>query len=366
MRRPLPFSKTTVATRGAEPRVCVSGPMDAFAGTVGDIGERAIIERIRARLAPPPAWVAVGVGDDAAVLTPERNRAEVITADSLVEGVHFDRAYVPPAAIGHKALAVNLSDLAAMGAEPRAALLSLVLPAHLAVADLDGLLDGFLGLAARYGVALVGGNITRSPGPLVVDVTATGVVKARRVLTRSGARPGDDVYVSGMVGSAAAGLAACRAGCSEGAGALAAPDCVERFLTPDPRVRLGQLIGRCGIVTACMDLSDGLSDALHQVAEASEVGAIVEADAIPVPETARALLRQLAGDGWLEAAVAGGEDYELLFTAPPRRRRSLAAVLRRANGVACTRIGRVTRAREVLLRRPGGDGAFPKGFAHFQ
>jgi thiamine-monophosphate kinase len=339
--------------------------MDAFAGTVGDIGERAIIERIRTRLAPPPAWVALGVGDDAAVLTPERNRAEVITTDSLVEGVHFDRAYVPPAAIGHKALAVNLSDLAAMGAEPRAALLSLVLPASLAVPDLDALLDGFLALAARHRVALVGGNITRSPGPLVVDVTATGVVKARRVLTRSGARPGDDLYVSGTVGSAAAGLAACQAGSADEV-AMAAVDCRERFLTPDPRVRLGQLIGRCGIVTACMDLSDGLSDALHQVCEASGVGVIVEAETIPVAETARALLQRSAGDGWLDAAVSGGEDYELVFTAPPRRRRSVAAVLKRANGVACTRIGRVTRAGEVVLRRPEGDRAFPKGFAHFR
>jgi thiamine-monophosphate kinase len=353
-----------IATRGVEPRVAFSGPMSVIPGTVGDIGERAIIERIRARLAPPPAWVALGVGDDAAVLRPERNRAEVVTTDCLVEGVHFDRAYVPPAAIGHKALAVNLSDLAAMGAEPRAALLSLVLPAGLTIAELDAFLDGFLGLAARYGVALVGGNVTRSPGPLVVDVTATGVVKARRVLTRAGARPGDDVYVSGQVGCAAAGLALCR---EAGAAGEAADDgCRERFLTPEPRVRLGQLIGRSGLVSACMDLSDGLADAVLQVTAASGVGAIVEASTIPVPDEARAVLQRLSGDRWLDAAVAGGEDYELLFTASPRRRRSVAAVLQRANGLVCTRIGRITRAPDVVLRRPEGDGAFPEGFAHFQ
>ena len=149
------------------------------------------------------------MGDDAAVVEPARNRAEVITTDALVEGVHFDRAYVPASAIGHKALAVNLSDLAAMGAEGRAALLSLVLPGAMRVAEFDALLDGWFALAGRYAVTLVGGNISRSPGPLVVDVTAIGTVKPRRVLTRSGARPGDGIYVSGSVGAACAGRLAC-------------------------------------------------------------------------------------------------------------------------------------------------------------
>jgi thiamine-monophosphate kinase len=378
--------------------------------TVGEIGERAIIERIRARLSPPPAWVAIGIGDDAAVIRPERNRAEVITTDALVEGVHFDRAYVPAAAIGHKALAVNLSDLAAMGAEPRAALLSLVLPADLSVADLDAILDGLLGLANRHGVALVGGNVARSPGPLLLDVTATGVVKPRRVLSRTGARPGDDIYVSGLVGAAAAGLLLCQrqagaprersmadestspsnpvsagldaASSSKPASAAldAAPPwnpdsagldpasaaCVDRFLRPEPRLRLGQLLARSGVVTSCIDLSDGFADAVQQVATASRVGAIIEADAIPVPDAARAVLGDGVGAGWLEAAIAGGEDYELLFTAPPRRRRALSSALQHAQGVSCTKIGRVTRDRRLRLRRATGDEALPVGFAHFR
>jgi thiamine-monophosphate kinase len=349
-------------------------------GTVGEVGERAIIERIRARLAPPPPWVALGVGDDAAVLRAERNRAEVLTSDALVEGVHFDRAYVPAASIGHKALAVNLSDLAAMGAEPRAALLSLVLPAALPVGDLDAMVGGLLALAAIYGVALVGGNVARSPGPLMIDVTATGVVKPRRVLTRAGARPGDDVYVSGQVGAAAAGLRLCRDDDSTWRPALAGRDddddenhCVRRFLDPEPRVRLGQLLAKSGVVTACIDLSDGLADAVQQVAAASRVGAIIEAAEIPVPDAAR---RVLAGQGsgaaspedsWLRAAITGGEDYELLFTSPPRRRRTLMASLRHAQGVACTKIGRITRDRRLVLRRgEGGDEALPAGFAHFR
>jgi thiamine-monophosphate kinase len=352
---------------------------DPAFGTVGDLGERAIIERIRTRLPPPPPWVAIGIGDDAAVVRPERNRAEVITTDSFVEGVHFDRAYVPPAAIGHKSLAVNLSDLAAMGAEPRAALLSLVLPATLLVSDLDAILDGFLALADRYEVALVGGNIARSPGPLVLDVTATGVVKPRRVMTRAGARPGDDIYVSGEIGAAAAGLALCRTGQCEdvagGAGRVADPDqqaagsdasaCRRRFLAPEPRMRLGQLLGRNAIATACVDLSDGLADAVQQLGAASGVGAIIEADVLPVPAAARSALAAGRGD-WLEAALAGGEDYELLFTAPSRRRRKLQGVLQHARGLTCTRIGRVTANTALVLRRAGADAPLPQGFAHFR
>ena len=165
-----------------------------------------MIERIRSRLAAPPPWVIVGVGDDAAVVEPERNRVEVLTVDAIVEGVHFDRAFVPPGAIGHRALAVNLSDLAAMGAAPRLVLLSMALPSTLPLADFDAMVGGFAALAGRFRVQVVGGNLTRTHGPLTIDVTAIGTVKRRQALTRAGARPGDDLYVSGSLGSARAGL----------------------------------------------------------------------------------------------------------------------------------------------------------------
>jgi thiamine-monophosphate kinase len=339
--------------------------MDAALDTVGDIGERAVIDRIRAKLVPSPAWVAIGIGDDAAVLLPERNRAAVITTDVLVEGIHFDRAFTPPAAIGHKALAVNLSDLAAMGAEPRAALLSLVLPRGLRVEDLDAMVDGLLALALRHGVSLVGGNVASSPGPLLLDVTATGVVKPRRVLTRAGARPGDDIYVSGEIGAAAAGLLLCRRHAG-GDRAEGEASCQTRFLMPEPRIRLGQLLGRNGIATACVDLSDGLGDAVRQIASASGVGAIIEADAVPVPDAARAVLASSAGGDWLNAAMSGGEDYELLFTVSSRRRRKLRGVLQHAQGLACTRIGRVTANGRLVLRRADGEAPLPGGFSHFR
>src|SRR5262249_42895618 len=155
---------------------------------------------------PAPGWMTVGVGDDGAVVEPERNRLDVLSVDALVEGVHFDRAFTPPAAIGHRALAVNLSDLAAMGATPRSCLLSLVLPAAWPLADFESAIDGLLAVAATHRIHVAGGNLARSPGPLVIDITVSGTLKRRQISTRAGARPGDELYVSGSIGAAAAGL----------------------------------------------------------------------------------------------------------------------------------------------------------------
>jgi thiamine-monophosphate kinase len=269
--------------------------------TVSDLGERALIERITSRLSPP-AWVVVGPGDDAAVVEPERGSLEVLTTDSQVETVHFDRRFTPPDAIGHRALAVNLSDICAMGARPRAALLSFILPDDLEVSVVDGMLDGMLALARAHSVAIVGGNIARSPGPLIVDVTATGTARRRRVLTRDGARPGDDVYVTGSVGDALVGLASLRGG---GSPALRRQE--ERYLRPEPRVRAGMLLGRNRAASACMDLSDGLAVAVRQVAEASGVGLTIDAAALPVaPEVVR--WHETRGQDAVSAALRGGDD----------------------------------------------------------
>jgi thiamine-monophosphate kinase len=330
--------------------------------TVADLGEAALIERIRAAAGTAPAWVTVGMGDDAAVIEPARNRSDVVTTDAFVEGVHFDRAYVPPAAIGYKALAVNLSDLAAMGAEPRAALLSLVLPPSMPAADFDEMVGSFLALALTHRVVLVGGNIARSPGPLVLDVTAMGVVKPRRVMTRAGARAGDDIYVSGTVGAAFAGFLSARSGSPDPRLA----ECEGRFLRPEPRVRLGQLLGRNRVASACVDASDGLADAVRQICSASGVGALIDGDAVPVPEAAREWLAAQAALDPFEAAVSGGEDYELVFTVSRRRRRALAAALRLAGGLPCTRIGTVTAGRTLAVTRHGVREPWPVGFTHFR
>jgi len=336
--------------------------------TVADLTERELVARIQRRLAPPPDWMLVGIGDDAAVVEPERNRVEVLTVDALVDGVHFDRAFVPAAAIGHRALAVNLSDLASMGATPRLALLSMTLPAALPAADFDGIADGIAALAAHHRMHVVGGNISRTPGPLTIDITAIGTVKRRQALTRGGARPGDAVYVSGTIGAAAAGLARLRAG--RAAGDAATPPLptahlrlVTAYLTPTPRIRFGLMLSRNRAASACVDLSDGLADGTHRIAEASGVGIAIDADALPIEPEARAWF-DAHGQDPVMAALVGGDYYELLFTVGPRTRRRLAEV-ERHGGAALTRIGECTAERAVVLRRGVIRSDMPDGYTHF-
>ena len=262
----------------------ISAPGD----TVSAIGELALVRAIKARL-EMPAEVVVGPGDDAAVVEPVRGALDVYTTDAVVDGVHVDSRFVSPEAIGHRALAVNLSDLAAMGATPRFALLSLALPAATAVATVERMLDGLLALARIHKVVLVGGNVTRTSGPLVADVTAIGAVHPRRILRRSGARPGDEVYVTGTLGDAAAGLEQLQGDASWWEQpAERVPRTVERYLRPTPRVRAGLLLGRARVASSGMDLSDGLADGLRQLAEASSVGITIDAAALPVSDDVRA------------------------------------------------------------------------------
>jgi thiamine-monophosphate kinase len=339
--------------------------------TVSSLGERALIARITSRLVTPP-WVAVGPGDDAAVIEPDRGTLDVLTTDALVDGIHFDLRFTPADAVGHRALAVNLSDLAAMGAQPRAALLSLLLPDDLDVATLDGIIDGLLALAARYRVALVGGNITRTTGPLTVDVTAIGSVRPRRVLTRAGARPGDEVYVTGTLGRAATGLALLKMG-RPATGTQSV--CVERYLRPDPRVRVGMLLGRNRAASSCIDLSDGLADGVRQVAEASGVGITID---VPKLEIADELVALAVGGGmadgqsaWpgltdgLATAMTAGDDYELLFTSRPAQRGALRSVRQQAGDLPITKIGVVTKGKDVLLRDTQGTRPMPGGYEHW-
>jgi thiamine-monophosphate kinase len=346
--------------------------------TVKDLGEHALLSRLLARLPRPSAAVLVGPGDDAAVLAGGRNERLVVTTDAVVEGVHFSRAFSTPADAGHKALAVNLSDLAAMAATPRWALVSLVLPGSWLVADVEELVDGLSALASRQGVSVVGGNITRTDGPLVVDVTAGGEAGPRRWLTRGGARPGDDVYLSGAIGGAAAGLEMLRSGIrdqgsgigeqgsgsrDQGVGGSAA--CLARHRRPEPRVRLGVAAGRSRAARAAMDLSDGLADAARQVAAASRVGVRIDAEALPIDECARAWWTARGIDPVM-AALTGGDDYELLLAVPPRARGALRSLRRHVVEPVLTKIGVFTKdPREMVVVRSGKAEALPEGFEHF-
>jgi thiamine-monophosphate kinase len=305
------------------------------------------------------------------VSVPERGALQVLTTDALVEGIHFDRRFSSLGDVGYKALAVNVSDVAAMGGTASLALLSLMLPDSTAVADVDALLDGFLDLSTGLRVSLAGGNITRSPGPLIVDVTVIGYARPRRVLTRGNGRPGEALYVTGAIGAAAAGLAWLKSAAAgtgfpdpaDGAGSRAA-ECVERYRRPVPRARIGAVLGRTRAASACMDLSDGLADAVTQLAAASGTGARIEAGALPIHEGARAWFTSRGADP-IAASLAGGDDYELLFAVPTRFRGRVKIVKAQARGVPITRIGELTAEPAVALDRDGRLDPLPSGFVHF-
>jgi thiamine-monophosphate kinase len=330
--------------------------------SIAGAGELALIDRIRERFPDATGTLTIGIGDDAAVAAGVRGELQVLTTDVLVEGIHFDLAFSSFADVGYKALAVNVSDLAAMGATPRLALLSLILPDRLTVADLDSLLDGFSRMAEEAGVILAGGNITRTPGPLTIDVTAVGHVRPRRVLTRGGGKAGDILYVTGDIGAAAAGLGVLRASAQLPDDQVAA--LIDRHRRPTPRLRVGTLLGRTRTATACMDLSDGLADAVSQLAQASGTGALIDAAALPVPAAARRWFESQGQDP-VRAVLAGGDDYELLFAVSPRRGGRLRTVIRQARGVRVTRIGELTASPAILVKRDAATEPMPDGFTHF-
>ena len=285
-------------------------------------GEFDLIARIRARVATR-ADVVLGIGDDAALLAPPPGRQLVVTADTLNDGVHFPRG-TSPADVGWKALAVNLSDLASMGAEPAWCTLSLSLPQS-DPAWIEGFLDGFLDLAGQHGIALVGGDTTR--GPLSIAVTAMGLVEPGRALRRDGARVGDEVWVTGTLGDAAGGLALLD---REPVPALRA-----RLDRPTPRVAAGRALA--GIATACVDVSDGLLADLGHVCARSHVAARLDVDALP----ASAALREAFGEAdRIALQASGGDDYELCFTAPADAGADIDAVSAQL-GLRFTRIGRI-------------------------
>jgi thiamine-monophosphate kinase len=254
-----------------------------------------------------------------------------------------------------------------MGATPRLALLSLALPPTLPLADFDDIIGGLAALAGRHRMSLVGGNLTRTTGPLVIDVTVGGSVKRRQILTRGGARPGDDLYVTGTIGAAAAGLQMLKATATPGAPPLppeSSGPCIRRYLYPEPRVRLGTLVGRNRAATACIDLSDGLADAVHQVAAASRVGAIVDAAELPIDPDARRWFAE-RGTAAVREALTASDDYELLIAVGPRTRGRLRAAERHGD-VPLTRIGSCTAEPAVLLRSNGTTEPMPRGYSHFR
>ncbi len=333
-----------------------------------DLGEFELIARLTAGLGRSP-HVVVGVGDDAAVLDCDGGTQMLVTCDALVEGSHFVRRWASADQIGRRALAVNLSDVAAMGGEPVAALISLVMPRTTEVEWLDGLYAGLRAEAEAFGTAIVGGNVATAPGPLIVDVTLLGRVVAGRALLRSGARPGDRLCVTGTVGAAGAGLltmARGRGTLPEDA-AQAVARVRQALLAPQPRVAEGRALAADGGATAAIDVSDGLAGDLGHLCEQSGVGVILEAAALPILEETHIVARHY-GDDPVHLALYGGEDYELLFTVRPEAEQSALAAIRAAGGTA-TAIGTMTEAREGMRLR-SGDGTVsalePRGWDHLR
>jgi len=290
----------------------------------------------------PAPGAVLGVGDDCALLAPTLGMELAVTSDMLLEGRHFS-PQDGPAGIGHKSLAVNLSDLAAMGATPRWATLSIALPAA-NDAWLTAFSRGFFRIAEAHGIELVGGDTTR--GALTIAITAIGEVPPGQALRRSGARAGDDVWVSGHLGAAALALAYRQGRLFMEQ--IDAAKVLPALYLPTPRVALG--IALRGIAHSAIDVSDGLLADLGHILEASAVGAELDFAAVPIPDVARAYLHEPVAR---DCVLAGGDDYELCFTAAPEQREAvLAAGV--AGGVSVTRIGTITQARGLVVR--GADG----------
>jgi thiamine-monophosphate kinase len=318
------------------------------------ISETQLIQRFFSDLGAARSDVLLGIGDDAAVLRLGAGEDLVLTTDALVEGVHFLPG-APAHSLGHRALAVNLSDIAAMGAAPAWALLALNLP-HADEAWLRDFAAGFGALARAHGVALVGGNVSR--GPLSLTVELAGAVPRGQALQRDAARPGDDLYVSGSVGDAAAGLKQLRGALR--ADAAAAAFLQRRFEYPTPRLELGA--GLRGLASACIDVSDGLYVDALRLLQASGRRARINIALLPLS----AALRETLGESAWQQALDGGEDYELCFTAGHAHAGAIAALAART-GTAVTRIGAIEDGEGIELRRNNSVMQFsPLGFDHFR
>ncbi len=286
----------------------------------------------------------VGIGDDCAVLRPPPGHEVLVTTDFSLENVHFRRDWHSPESAGHRCLARGLSDIAAMGGVPLAAFLSLALPAQLPQRWVDAFLRGFLKLAHRFRVTLAGGDIAQSPAGVLADIIVIGAVSQGCALLRSGAHPGDALYVTGELGASAAAIRALRAG------KRIRPAQSPAHFFPEPRIAAGRALRQ--LASACIDLSDGLSTDLSHICQESGVGAVVYSESVPAARGAT-----------LQLALHGGEDYELLFTSPPRTR-----VPKHIAGIAVTRIGEIIRGSRVFLAdRTGRRRALPaRGWEHFR
>ena len=351
-------------------------------GSLPQMNEFDFIRQLRERTSAGRAStrLVAGIGDDAAVLRQSADRDLVISTDLLVEGIDFHRDAIPPRLLGHKALAVSLADIAAMGARPLWSLVSVGLPQSAWESNSkDEFFSGYLALADRFGVRLAGGDISEAP-QIVIDSIVVGEVKAGHAVLRSTAKPGDHIFVTGHLGGAAAGLKLIELGARIDAGGRqqepdgtpshkapsdddAIQSLVVRQLAPQPRVGWGIVLGEEHLATSMIDISDGLSSDLHHLCDESRVGAVIEAASIPLDGNVVQLCGRRALDP-LALALHGGEDFELLFTVSPE---NVPRLPKRVDGVRVSRIGEIIElSGKVVIREKNHDWDLTaQGFQHF-
>lgn len=327
-------------------------------------GEPALIAGLSRLFGQPPPDVALGIGDDCAALALPGPDYLLWTVDTLLEGVHFDLAYFSLPQLGRKALAVNLSDIAAMGGEPLYALLSLGWPKARDISGALALGEGLAQAAKEHGLAIIGGDTVASPGGVMVTLTLLGRVARGEMLTRRGAGVGDLLYVTGPLGEAAAGLEILTRGLKLDAD-LQAPLC-RAHLDPRPQLAAGRVLAGQRLATALIDLSDGVATDLGHLCRAGGVGARVPAASAPVSPRVKAAAPWLGADP-LDLALKGGEDYQLLFTSPPDKAPALYAAFARAGLAPPLPLGEIIPGSGVLLETAAGEKDITgEGFDHFR
>lgn len=327
---------------------------------ISELGENELIRQI-ARFAPRNQLSpALGIGDDCAVWPKNESESWLLSTDALVEDVHFLREDISAYDLGHKSLAVNLSDIAAMGGNPEKVFLSLALPKETELSWINSFLEGFAALARRENVELLGGDTTGSPAKVFISVTIVGSVAHSRMKLRSGARPGDLLCVSGVLGDSAAGLALLqRRDFSE-------EYFLRKHFAPEPRLDQGRWLASQNAVTAMMDLSDGLHRDVQKILEASGVGAEIELSRVPQSTSLRRLASERSWEA-LDFAAGGGEDYELLLTVRGIEFSKIAADFEAKFGSPLFQIGKITdQPQKLIYKKEGCDVSYlPKTFEHF-
>ena len=328
------------------------------------LSEFDLIARLTAGTPVKEGDLICGVGDDCAVIRGADDRDWLVTTDALLEGAHFSRQWCDPATLGWKSLAVNMSDIAAMGGWPRFYLVALGLPGDFSAQDAEMIYSGMREMAKESKAILIGGDTMASPSGVVLSITVIGNIPRQRVLYRKGASPGDVIYVTGALGGSALGLACLKKGrCGDLADRF-----IRRHLHPRPRLEAGQKLASSGMVTAMIDISDGLLSDLGHIAQESSVGFELQAPLVPLEETLDELAPKL-GEQALTLALSGGEDYELLFTVRTDRADEFETGLKTELECGATRIGIVVTdvGTQVVLDGKGNVIKLEcKGFEHFR